>query len=252
MSSLVITKQSGNFFSLVIDGGSPIISEQNRLTTIGNFCNFKTESGANLILKQNVLYSEITIIDGASHVPTSINDLWVSLIDAGFFDGVVVGGGGSGANEFTELLDTFTSYVGRDGQVLVVNESQQRIETIGVSIFSQIDRDKLDGIETEAQVNVNADWNETNPSNDAYILNKPDFLDSSIQMIDYPELTADGVQDFTIPLGKTAVQVFVNGTIYYLQTANNTSRGNTFTQSGEVVTLQQPTEINNYIAIYYK
>jgi len=40
MSSLVITKQTGNFFSLVLDGGSPIISEQNRLTTIGNLCNF--------------------------------------------------------------------------------------------------------------------------------------------------------------------------------------------------------------------
>lgn len=71
-------------------------------------------------------------------------------------------------------------------------------------------------------------------------------------MIDYPELVADGIQDFTIPLGKTAVQVFVNDAIQCLQTPNNTSRGNTFTQSGEVVTLQQPTEINNYITIYYK
>ena len=55
MSSLIITKQTGNFFSLVLDGGNPIISEQNRLTTIGNFCNFKTANGANLILKQNIL-----------------------------------------------------------------------------------------------------------------------------------------------------------------------------------------------------
>jgi len=56
--SLIITKQSGNFFSLELTGESPIISEQNRLTTIGNYCNFKTANGANLILKQNILYQQ--------------------------------------------------------------------------------------------------------------------------------------------------------------------------------------------------
>ena len=175
MSSLIITKQTGNFFSLVLDGGNPIISEQNRLTTIGNFCNFKTANGANLILKQNILYSDITIVTGVSHVPTSINDLWISLLDAGFFDGLATTGGSSTIDKFTELLDTFSSYIGRDGQLLVVNESEQKIETISISLFSEGDRTKLDGIETGAEVNIQSNWNETNPLSDAFIQNKPDL-----------------------------------------------------------------------------
>lgn len=175
MSSLIITKQTGNFFSLVLDGGSPIISEQNRLTTIGNFCNFKTANGANLILKQNILYSDITIVTGVSHVPTSINDLWISLLDAGFFDGLATTGGSSTIDKFTELLDTFSSYIGRDGQLLVVNESEQKIETISISLFSEGDRTKLDGIETGAEVNIQSNWNETDPLSDAFIQNKPDL-----------------------------------------------------------------------------
>lgn len=175
MSSLIITKQTGNFFSLVLDGGNPIISEQNRLTTIGNFCNFKTANGANLILKQNILYSDITIVTGVSHVPTSINDLWISLLDAGFFDGLATTGGSSTIDKFTELLDTFSSYIGRDGQLLVVNESEQKIETISISLFSEDDRTKLEGIETGAEVNVQSNWNETNPLSDAFIQNKPDL-----------------------------------------------------------------------------
>jgi hypothetical protein len=50
--SLVIEKQAGNFFVNVRCRAS-IISEQSLL--FGNFCNFKTENGANII--KNVLFS---------------------------------------------------------------------------------------------------------------------------------------------------------------------------------------------------
>jgi len=39
--------------------------------------------------------------------------------------------------------------------------------------FPTADKDKLDAIEAGAQVNVQADWNETDTANDAYIANKP-------------------------------------------------------------------------------
>lgn len=208
MSSLVITKQTGNFFSLVLDGGDAIISEQNRLTTIGNFCNFKTANGANLILKQNILYSEITIITGVSHIPTSINDLWISLLDAGFFDGL--GGGSVTPTRFTDLLDTFSSYIGKDGQILVVNESEQKIKTIGISLFSDSDKAKLDGIEKGAEKNVNADWNETNPISKKFIENKPDFSSNFPKI----QFTADGTQNtFDLITNVLAKAVFWNGAI---------------------------------------
>src|SRR3989304_6511146 len=167
--SLVITKQSGNFFSLVLDAGSPIISEQNRLTTIGNYCNFKTANGANLILKQNILFSDITLIASGSFTFASVDLLWSKLIEVGFFDGIAGTSGGSTIDRFDELLDTF-SYFGRDGQLLIVNESELKLDTIAISIFTEADKLKLDSIQQGAEVNVQSDWNEANPESDSFIL----------------------------------------------------------------------------------
>lgn len=255
MSSLIITKQSGNFFSLELDGGNPIISEQNRLTTIGNFCNFKTANGANLILKQNILYSEITIITGVSHVPTSIDDLWTSLISAGFFDGVVAAGGVT-STRFDELLDTFT-YFGRDGQLLVVNESELKLDTIAVSIFTETDKLKLDSIEAGAQVNVNADWNESDPDSDSFILNKPpDFgvIATPIIMDGIIGVTAGfavGQQDYEMPENAIVIDVMLSHTKQYKTTANNTSLVNRWSQVDTTLSITKIPAINNYIYIEY-
>ncbi len=245
MSSLIITKQSGNFFSLVLNGGSPIISEQNRLTTIGDFCNFKTANGANLILKQNILYSEITIITGVSHIPTSINDLWVSLIAAGFFDGIVSSGGVT-ATRFDELLDTF-SYFGRDGQLLVVNESELKLDTIAVSIFNESDKLKLDGIESGAQVNVNPDWNKTDPSDPSTILDKPDFSPIGIFQLRFTGLG----QDYTIPVGAIAIKGWINDGVQHLEQTGFESDLNTFTQVDETVTFKKIITAGQRIIIDY-
>ena len=129
-NSLIITKQTGNFFSLALNSDEVVISDQNRLTTVGNFCHFKTANGANIVKEQNVLFSEITLITSGSATFPSINALWVGLINAGFFDGLGTGGGGGGVAEFTELTDTFQSYLGRNGQTLIINESEQKIESI--------------------------------------------------------------------------------------------------------------------------
>ena len=230
--SLVITKQSGNFFSLVLDGGVPIISEQNRLTTIGNLCNFKTANGANLILKQNILYSDITIITGVSHIPTSINDLWVSLIDAGFFDGIGASGGVSGIDRFDELLDTF-SYFGRDGQFVRVNESQQKLESVAISTFSASDKSKLDGIEAGAQVNVNPDWNSSDPSSKATILNKP-TINSFFSGVYKETFYNQSTNVFTIPLGAIPLIIFVDRGVRY-ETAEWTIVDNVVTILGDAL-----------------
>jgi hypothetical protein len=247
MSSLIITKQTGNFFSLVLDGGSPIVSEQNRLTTVGNFCNFKTASGANLILKQNILFSEITIVTAGSYVPTSINDLWLSLINAGFFVGLGTGGGGGGVDRFTELLDSFSSYLGRDGQVLVVNESMQRIETVAISLFSEEDRIKLDGIETNAEVNVQADVNEADPDSPAYIKNFPNINSIGV----FKERFTPTGQICTLPVGATAICADVDGYPQYKEKIGFETDLNTFTQSGDNVTFKTIFEGTPQILIQY-
>jgi hypothetical protein len=199
MSVLVITKQTGNYFKLVVDSEAAIISEQNRLTTIGNFCNFKTVSGANLILKQNILFSNITIITNVTVVPTSVNDLWNKLIEAGFFDGL--GGSGSGtATRFDALLDTFT-YAGRGGQIIKVNDTQTGLESEAISVFSADDRTKLDGIQAEAEKNAQADWNEADPNSDSFIANKPANIGSFTGIYEQ-SFVSDGItNDFLLPTG---------------------------------------------------
>jgi hypothetical protein len=243
MSSLVITKESSTLFSLSIDGGEPIRSEANRLTTFGNCCNFKTANGANLILKQNILYSDITVISGGTFTFTSIIDLWFKLEEINFFlrDSI------STPTSFTELLDTFSSFLGRDGQLLVVNESMQRIETIAVSIFSAADRNKLDGIETGAQVNVNSDWNETNPASKKFIENKP-TLSSVTHKLD--RFTPTG-QICILQTGSTATFAYIDGYIQYPEQAGFESDLNTFTQDGDEVTFKTTFEGTPQVLINY-
>lgn len=95
---------------------------------------------------------------------------------------------------------------------------------------------------------------EWNNYSDVYSKSEIDLLLSNIQpengFIDYPRLLTV-TQDFEIPLGKIAKQVFLNDSIQYPLTDNNSTEINTFTQSGQIVTLNQATEENNYITIYY-
>ena len=212
--SLIITQQTGNFFSLVLDGGTPIISEQNRLTTFGNLCNFKTANGANLILKQNILVTEITVIASGTFTFTTVSELWSKLIEIGFFDGVTNSGSGSIIDRFDELVDTF-QYFGKDGQVLVVNESQLKLDTQAITLFTAQDKVKLDGIQSEAEKNVQSDWNQTDPANDSFILNKP-TIQSFFSGIYQNKFIADGiVNTFTLPIGAQAVNLFVDRGIRY-------------------------------------
>lgn len=234
MSTLVITKQTGNFFSLILDGGSPIISEQNRLTTIGDYCNFKTANGANLILKQNILYSEITLIASGTFTFLSVDALWVKLIEVGFFTGLGGSGGGAIVDRFDELLDTFT-YFGRDGQLLVVNEAEVKLDTVAYQIFTESDKLKLDGIEEGAQVNVNADWNEANPASKKYIENKPDISAIGIYSLRFAGLG----QDYLIPTDGVAFKCYINDQVQHIEDVDFISDLNTFTQTGTTVTFKK-------------
>lgn len=252
--SLLITKQTGNVFSLVVDGGEPIISEQNRLTTIGDYCNFKTANGANLVLKQNILYSDITIVDGSPVVPTSVINLWTTLISIGFFEGVAVSGGG-GVLNFDELLDTF-NYLGRAGQIVVVNNSETGLTTISYSVFTSADRIKLDGIETGAQVNVIPNWAQTNPLAPDYILGKPDPSSSDTQYLDgFIGITVGfdvGQQNYQIPSGAICDDVHLAHQRQYKESLINTSLLNLWSQTDNIVTLKKSPVLNNYLEIKYK
>lgn len=55
--------------------------------------------------------------------------------------------------------------------------------------FTDADKTKLDGIEAGAQVNVNADFGENDPSAPSYILNKPPSMYASVGYFDYNDVS---------------------------------------------------------------
>jgi hypothetical protein len=99
----------------------------------------KTENGANLILKQNVLFSDI-IIMMVLHTLRLNNCTLGKTNRYRFFKGVNITDGASTINRFDELLDTF-SYR-NDQKFLRVNESQLKLEAVAISTFTQADKDK--------------------------------------------------------------------------------------------------------------
>jgi len=138
---LTITKEANDYFTFVLnsDAASAIKNTRNDLTTVGNLCHFKTSNGANLIKEQNIIYSNVTIIDGvALPAPVSVDDLFDKLKSVGFFDWIN-GTGGGGVDRFDELLDTF-QYFGKDGQVPRVNESQLKLEAFVMPDVSKLNQ----------------------------------------------------------------------------------------------------------------
>ena len=86
-------------------------------------------------------------------------------------------------------------------------------------LMSAGDKLKLDGIDIDAEANVQSDWNETNSTNDAYIKNKPtlatvattgDYTD----LVNLPTLGTAAAKDFTTSVTNGSVDVITSGGVY--------------------------------------
>jgi hypothetical protein len=62
-----------------------------------------------------------------------------------------------------------------NGVVSATDTKYSNATTSTSGLMSATDKVKLNGIATGAEVNVQADWNETNTSSDSYIKNKPNI-----------------------------------------------------------------------------
>lgn len=139
-NSLLITKLSDDSFSFVVNGDTVnvIINLRNDLTTVGDECHFKSSEGANLIKLQQILYNEVTIVDGATlPVATSPLDLRIKLRSVGFWDWMT-SGSGTGVDRFDALLDAF-GYFGNNGKVPMVDESQLKLIPFALPDVSYLD-----------------------------------------------------------------------------------------------------------------
>lgn len=198
---LTITKEPNDYFTFVLNGDSAnaIKNTRNDLTMIGDFAHFKTSNGANLIKEQNVLFGNITIINGiALPTPISPDDLFAKLNSVNFFDWIF-GTGSVGVDRFDDLLDTF-DYFGNDGKVPIVDESQLKLVP-----FTLPDTSKLDDFPTPLIplkfIRVKADGSEY------------EFVDiPNFDEVPKIQFTADGITDtFDIGVNAQITCVLWNG-----------------------------------------
>lgn len=80
--------------------------------------------------------------------------------------------------EVDEVLNAFSKNpIANKAVYDALLEKVDKIEGKGLSTndYTTADKEKLDNIENNAEVNVRSDWNEDDDTNDAYILNKPDI-----------------------------------------------------------------------------
>lgn len=134
----------------------------------------------------------------------------------------------------------------------------EKVDGWGLSENDYTDEEveKLFGIEWGAQVNVKPNWEQNDPSEPDYILNRPTINDGTIFILDGKAGTTSGISagqtTFTLPTSTAiAKSVHVNDAFYSPTTANNTDRVNRWSQSGAVVTIYKALALNNYILIEY-
>ncbi len=139
MATLLITKETGGYFSFVVDGNTAdkITNMRNDALAVGTKVHFKTANGANIVKTQNIDVTAITLVASGSFTFATVNLFFAKLIDVGYWDWLLGGGGGTGTDRFDELLDTF-DYFGNDMKAVRVNESQLKLEPFTVYNYRKI------------------------------------------------------------------------------------------------------------------
>lgn len=208
-NTLVITKQPSDYFLFVLNGdnSTAIRNTRNDCLLFGNEAHFKTSNGANLIKQQNILYSNVTIIDGtALPAIVSPDDLMLKLDSVGFFDWITASDGGGGVNRFDELADTF-DYFGNDGKTVIVDESQLKLIPVDFPDTSKLDKfpnnliaNKYLRVKSDGSVYEFVD------------LPTPEPTPITIGTADF-ELSSNP-QTFTLPIGAKSTLVIINDITY--------------------------------------
>ena len=103
------------------------------------------------------------------------------------------------------------------GKGLIDNTYYSDATTTTSGLMSSSDKTKLDGIDTGAEVNVQADWDEDDADNDAYIQNKPYLSKYYIGTCSTKNSTKAKVvvcSDFVLETGATIGVIFTNAQTY--------------------------------------
>jgi len=110
------------------------------------------------------------LVQDANYVHTDNN---FTNADASKLAGIAAGAEVNVQSDWSITDTSSDAYIANKPQNLVQDASYVHTD----NNFTNSDKNKLDGIESGAEANVQANWNETNSSSDAYIQNKPDLTD---------------------------------------------------------------------------
>jgi len=136
MAEYIIYKKAEGVFEIVKDNLIFISDSKWSGTQIDGLFTFKSENGARLFA--NVPFSEVSYVDetGGGSVASfaSAISLHNKLKEVGFFDASTTPGSG-GADTFKQLADAFSSFTGRDGQVVYINGNVLDSKTIANNEF---------------------------------------------------------------------------------------------------------------------
>ena len=132
----------------------------------------------------------------------------------------------------TELSDVFSAGSG----YIITDVERTKLTNIvpgSYNIITDAERTKLTGIENGAEVNVQANWNETDNTNDAFILNKPAFVDPNLTITitgttNEIEVSPNTAQNLT------ANRTFQVGLPNNVTVTNNLSTGNDVIASNDL------------------
>lgn len=147
----------------------------------------------NIVTTQKVIETTWDVIQNR-YTSVRVGTLQASLADTIASDSAASGGGGGGTGNYEQLNNlpsiNGTTIIGAlsladigAASIAALNNKVDKVDGKGLSTndFTDAYKTKLDGIATGAEVNVQADWNVTDSSSDAYIKNKPSWtIDSAL------------------------------------------------------------------------
>ena len=120
--------------------------------------------------------------------------------------------------------------------------------------FTTALKDKLDGIEAGAEVNVQADWNEADSSDDAFIKNKPTIPTATSDLVNDSGFTAVSVTQIQ-STGTKIAEVEVDGvtTDIYAPTGGGGSytAGDGIDITGSVISLEYLSVVNGAVNLTF-